>query len=287
MDVRLKTSLEDFLVGFRRQRILFVTNPGNPGDSVIACAEYQFFGRLGINYRVISREISPSETQGEIVFYGGGWNLVALYQDANDFIERRHKAAKQLIVFPHTIVSYPELLASLENNVDLICRELLSHDYVTNFVGAARVHLMDDTAFSLDVKSLLARAVIAENVWLNRPLIAAKHFIRVLRHGLCSVLQRNILNAFRGDAENAGRWRTKANFDVSQKFYPENMSAFDSVLTARSMVRFLNRFDIVKIDRLHACIVSLLLGKEVHFFDNSYGKNRAVYERSVLAIIQG
>jgi exopolysaccharide biosynthesis predicted pyruvyltransferase EpsI len=282
MDVGLKTDLEDFLVSFRGQRILFVPNPGNAGDSVIACAEYQLFDRLGINYRVISAEVSPSETQGEIVFYGGGGNLVALYHDARDFIARHHKEVKQLVVLPHTIVAYPELLASLGNNVDLMCREQLSHDYVASSVSAARVHLMDDAAFSLDVKRLLARASIAENAWFNRPLMAAKHFTRVLRHRLRNVRQRHTLNAFRGDAENTGRWRTKANFDVPQMFYPESMSALDSVLTARCMVRFINRFDVVKTDRLHVCIVSLLLGKEVHFYDNSYGKNRAVYERSML-----
>lgn len=285
MDVGLKTGLEDFLVGFRGQRILFLPNPGNAGDSVIACAEYQLFERLGINYRVISREVSSSETQSEIVFYGGGGNLVALYKDAHDFIERHHKGVKQLVVLPHTIVAYPELLASLGNNVDLICREQLSYDYVASFVSAARVHLMDDAAFSLDVERLLARAGIAENVWLNRPLTAVKHLIRVLLHRLRNVRQRNTLNAFRSDIESTGRWlewRAKANFDVSNMFYPETMSALDSVLTARCMVRFINRFDTVRTDRLHVCIVSLLLGKEVHFYDNSYGKNRAVYEQSML-----
>lgn len=285
MDVGMKTDLEDFLVGFRGQRILFVPNPGNAGDSVIACAEYQLFDRLGINFRVISRDVSPSETQGQIVFYSGGGNLVALYQDAHDFIERHHKGVKQLVVLPHTIVAYPELLASLGNNVDLICREQLSHDYVASFVSAARVHLMDDAAFSLDVERLLATAGIAGNAWFKRPLTTAKRSIRVLLHRFLNLRQRNKLNAFRSDIESTGRWLewgAKANFDVSNMFYPETMSALDSVLTARYMVRFINRFDVVRTDRLHVCIVSLLLGKEVHFYDNSYGKNRAVYEQSML-----
>jgi exopolysaccharide biosynthesis predicted pyruvyltransferase EpsI len=141
---------------------------------------------------------------------------------------------------------------------------------------------MDDAAFSLDVKRLLARGGRAENAWLNRPLRAAKRSIRVLLHAFRNRHQGKTLNSFRGDVEGTGRSGAEANFDVSQMLAADTMSALDSVLTARCMVRFINRFDTVKTDRLHVCIVSLLLGKEVHFFDNSYGKNRAVYEHSML-----
>ena len=282
MGVSLESDLERFLAAFRGESVLFAPNPGNAGDSVIACAEYQIFDRLGIDYRVVSQDVDPSETSGEIVFYGGGGNLVAPYQNARNFIERHHKRAKQLIILPHTIVAYPELLAALGSNVVLICREQLSHNYVLRFVSAAKVYLMDDAAFSLDVERLLARGGRAENAWLNRPLRAAKRSIRVLLHAFRNVHQRNTLNSFRGDVEGTGRSGAEANFDVSQMLAADTMSAVDSVLTARSMVNFINRFDIVRTDRLHVCIVSLLLGKEVHFFDNSYGKNRAVYEHSML-----
>jgi exopolysaccharide biosynthesis predicted pyruvyltransferase EpsI len=281
MDVRLKSSLEDFLVGFRGQRILFVPNPGNAGDSVIACAEYQLFDRLGIDYQVISQDISCSDTRDEIVFYGGGGNLAEPYLNARDFIARHHRGVKRLIVLPHTVVAYPELISSLGSNVDLICREQLSYDYVSRLVSGANVHLMDDVAFSLDIKSLLAKIGVDASAWLNRPLRSAKRSVRVILHSIRNMRRRKTLNSFRGDVEGTGRSGAAANFDVSQMLAADTMSAMDSDLTARSVVNFISRFDIVRTDRLHVCIVSLLLGKEVHFFDNSYGKNRAVYERSM------
>lgn len=282
MGINLESGLEGFLASFRGERVLFAPNPGNAGDSVIACAEYQIFERLGINYQVLSQDVSPSETSGEIVFYGGGGNLVAPYPNARDFIARHHKGAKQLIVLPHTIVAYPELLSSLGSNVDLICREQLSHDYVLRFVSAARVHLMDDAAFSLDVQKILTMVGFSESAWFNRPLRTAKRSARVLLHSFYNAHQRNTLNSFRNDVEAAGRSGAVANFDVSQMFAADTMSAVDSIFTARSVVEFINRFDVINTDRLHVCIVSLLLGKKVNFFDNSYGKNRAVYERSML-----
>jgi exopolysaccharide biosynthesis predicted pyruvyltransferase EpsI len=287
MDVGLKSGLEGFLVGFRGQRILFAPNPGNAGDSVIACAEYQLFDRLGIDYQVVAQDVSTAVTAGAVVFYGGGGNLVEPYPNARDFIARHHRGVKRLVVLPHTVVAYAELLSALGDNVDIICREQLSYDYVRRFAGAANVHLMDDAAFSLDVNGLVDKVGIANVNWLSRPLRVAKRTFRVLLHSFNNIRQRTTLNSFRGDVEGTGKSGAKANFDVSQMLAADSMSAVDSVLAARSVIKFINRFEVVRTDRLHVCIVSLLLGKEVHFFDNSYGKNRAVYERSMLGRYPG
>lgn len=281
MDVGFKSALEEFLEGFRGQKILFAPNPGNAGDSVIACAEYQLFDRFGIDYQVIAQDVSCSVTAGAIVFYGGGGNLVEPYPNARDFIARHHQGVKRLVVLPHTVLAYSELISSFGDNVDIICREQLSYDYVLRFANAAHVYLMEDAAFLLDAKGLLARVGLTGGAWLNRPLRAAKRAVRVLLHSFRNRRQSNTLNSFRGDVEGTGRSGAEANFDVSQMLAADTMSALDSVLTARSMIKFISRFSVVRTDRLHVCIVSLLLGKEVHFFDNSYGKNRAVYERSM------
>lgn len=282
MEVQLSSSLEDFLRAFDGESVLFAPNPGNAGDSVIASAIYQLFAKLGLDYRVIPLDIGPAETAGKIIFYGGGGNLVAPYPNARDFIARHHKGAKRLVVLPHTIVAYSELIASLGSNVDLICREQLSYAYVARFITAANVYLMDDAAFSLDVVSLSKSVGASENAWLHRPLRAGKRAVRVLRHACLNISQRNTLNSFRDDVEGTGKSGARANFDVSQALAADNMSALDSVITARSVANFINRFDVVRTDRLHVCIVSLLLDKEVHFFDNSYGKNHAVYKQSML-----
>ena len=281
MDVGLGSELEVFLAGFRGQRILFAPNPGNAGDAVIACAEYQLFERVGISYQIIPLDVSCEVTAGEVVFYGGGGNLVGFYTNARDFIARHHRGVKRLVVLPHTVVAYPELISEFGVNVDIICREKLSHDYVSRFASAANVHLMDDVVFSLDVKKMLRAVGGAKNTWLRRPRATARNLVREFRHAVRNIKQSNTLNSFRGDVESTGKSREVANVDVSSMFYPDSMSVEDTIVSSCGMINFINKFDVVRTDRLHVCIVSLLLGKEIHFFDNSYGKNRAVYEQSM------
>lgn len=275
------TDLERFLLAFKDDEIFFAPNPGNAGDSVIACAECQMFERLGLNYKIIDLNVDPVETAGKIIFYGGGGNLVGHYPNARNFILRHHQRAKRLVVLPHTVRSYPELLESLGGNVDIICREQGSFDYVSKCIGLARVHLMSDVAFSLDTVNVLSNSGLFASPWFRRPLRTAKRSVRVLLHTLRNVRQRKILSAFRTDVEGTGRTIAPINFDVSQALAADNMSHFDSALAAHSVIKFIDRFDIVHTDRLHVCIVSLLLNKEVYFFDNSYGKNSAVYEYSM------
>jgi pyruvyl transferase EpsO len=46
----------------------------------------------------------------------------------------------------------------------------------------------------------------------------------------------------------------------------------------RTGIRFLSAYSYVYTTRLHVAILSVLLGKKFAFFDNSYGKNRGLYE---------
>ena len=46
----------------------------------------------------------------------------------------------------------------------------------------------------------------------------------------------------------------------------------------RAGVEFVSRYRYVYTTRLHVMILSVLLGKECTFFDNTYGKNSAFYE---------
>jgi exopolysaccharide biosynthesis predicted pyruvyltransferase EpsI len=48
------------------------------------------------------------------------------------------------------------------------------------------------------------------------------------------------------------------------------------------MINFLEEYKVVNTDRLHVAILASLLGKEVNFYPNSYYKNEAVYNYSLL-----
>ena len=54
-------------------KINYLPNPGNAGDSLIACATYQFFERNNIEYKCCQSEKDISDN--DILVYGGGGNF--------------------------------------------------------------------------------------------------------------------------------------------------------------------------------------------------------------------
>ena len=52
-------------------------------------------------------------------------------------------------------------------------------------------------------------------------------------------------------------------------------------LAARDFLAIADRYDEIRTNRLHVAIAGALLGKRVFMHDNSYGKNRAVWEHSL------
>jgi hypothetical protein len=93
--------------------------------------------------------------EGRTIFFGGGGNLTPAYREAATFIETYHRNAKKLIVLPQTIDGHEDLLRGLGPNVDVICREPLSFEHVRKVRGEQDLYLADDLALSLDVRAVL------------------------------------------------------------------------------------------------------------------------------------
>jgi exopolysaccharide biosynthesis predicted pyruvyltransferase EpsI len=55
-----------------QEKIYFLPNPGNAGDSLIAAATFQFFDKHSIVYEVVTND--NFDSSGKIVAYGGGGN---------------------------------------------------------------------------------------------------------------------------------------------------------------------------------------------------------------------
>ena len=90
-----------------------------------------------------------------------------------------------------------------------------------------------------------------------------------------------VLNAFRTDGESTGIARPADNFDLSSIYdgwvAPEGFARF----AVRDFLAIAERYDEIRTNRLHVGIAGALLGKRVILYDNSYGKNRAVWEHSL------
>lgn len=269
----------DALRAFGDEKIVYVPNPGNAGDAFITHATFQFLDRLGIAYETGSnRESYP----GRIIAYGAGGALVPYYGQAADFIRRNIGRWRAFVLLPHTVQGHEALLGQLGADCTLICRERMSYDHVRAHAGGAQVLLSHDMALQADLDTTrtagakLSLAALQRHGLLRRHLGQAVHaFRRRLKAG------GRELSALRQDDEKTGIALPAGNCDLSELFWPADCSAPASLLATRDMLRFLDRFDTVRTNRLHVCILAAKLGKTVLFHANSYGKNRAIYEHSL------
>ena len=289
----MRIQIDDYLKQYKTQKVLYTPNPGNAGDSIIAAATYQTFDRAGLDYTVVRPSLL--DARDRIVIYSGGGNLVKPTTFSSRYIKQHHRQAKKLVILPHTIKEIDELLGEFGDNVDIICRELPSYEYVKAKAPRANVFLDHDIAFNFDVDAFLSgpgyrspsyagyvidRYLLRKSVtsWTNvfRSKTAAETLDKI-----CRMTPSEELNCFRLDGESAGHAVPANNFDLSllYEFGTENPQV--AGLGAYTVLNTLKRFSTIHTDRLHMAISSALLGLTVHFHANNYYKCRAVYEFSI------
>lgn len=278
-----KQDLEKYLTQFTGQTVVYCPNPGNAGDGIIANATYQLFDKLGVQYEYVPPDVSTQRTADRVVVYGGGGNLVHPYPNARDFIAKHHPGASRVVVLPHTIRSYPELFEGMSGKVDLFCRDLPSYAFMSGLKTQANVYLSDDVALHTSVGQTLGYLATHAPEYRDKVMFSrrAKRHIRKLSHSVRNAGHPKVLNVFREDVERTAVEIPFSNVDLSQTLCGLDMSPFHARETASAFFAFIQRHEVVRTNRLHVCIASLLLDKEVHFYDNSYGKNMSIYTFSL------
>lgn len=261
--------------------ILFAINNGNAGDSLIAAATFQVLRNAGVRCRPLEHRYRGPKTRDAIVLYSGGGNLIPLYEGARNFIAAHHRRARRLILLPHTIEGNTDLLGELGPNVDLIARERRSFEHIRAHAPEARHHLMHDIALGLDLDEL-RRGPLR----LSASPLSLRGAARVVRQGLRRLGKPRppggrVLNAFRTDKEATGIEIPAGNFDLSSIYFHWVAPEMFARLASRDFLAIADRYDEIRTNRLHVGIAGALLGKRVVLHDNSYGKNRAVWEYSL------
>jgi exopolysaccharide biosynthesis predicted pyruvyltransferase EpsI len=283
------------LVPIEDEPLIFSPNPGNGGDALIAEATFQLLRRHGIPFMTLTCDF---DLEGKVVVFGGGGNLTPDYGDCRNFIMSHHQKPKKLVILPHTVKGNEDLLGDLGGNVDIICRESVSYEHVGRHARKANVMLADDLAFGLDSEGLLRnragnalpidRSSLRQTLrMLNR---LGKSRLALARKRLSNTLRAKgkdsrVLNCFREDVERLPGAPPEGNIDVS-RMIPFKYTRSRGVerwarVVSYTILRFLSDFEEIRTNRLHICIAGALLGKRVHFYPNSYWKNRAVYEYSI------
>jgi exopolysaccharide biosynthesis predicted pyruvyltransferase EpsI len=271
----------------RAEPVLYHAVPGNAGDCAINTTAHQLLGRCGIPFEQVGDDVAAERTRGRVLVCAGAGNLVPLYDDVRRFLERHHAGCRRLVLLPATIRGHADLLAAFGPNVTLLCRDRPSLEHAGTVARRAQVLASHDVVLHLDVDALRrdARArflpVVSSFAQARRNL---RRRWRGLRYDLHNRGHRGELFAFRTDREiAAGRAVAGANFDASDEYVADEMSPALALEATWRLLDFLDRYRVVHTDRLHVAILAALLGKAVRLHDNSYGKNRVVYEQSLHA----
>lgn len=271
--------------------IVYVPNPGNAGDALIALGTYILFEKLGIRWeRGEPRGVYP----GRAVVYGGGGSLIGLYPNSINFLKSNHRVCRRLILLPHTIRAFGDEISAMDDRCVLFARDLESHDYASGFARGARIDIGHDMAFMISRQDLVSRRFDLD--FLSRPEIRLawlKMVTKVIWH---LKVRDSRLQAMRGDREAPPDTDLpEANFDLSAMFSTghlmgvseSHMSPSICATTAKILQIILERASIVDTNRLHIAVLSALLGRNLIMRDNSYGKNSGVYDHSMKDFFQG
>ena len=267
----LRADLERFLAAFRGTPILYFPNPGNAGDSLIAAATLEAFARNGVDATAIGLD---AVVDGRVVVLGGGGNLIPLYHQIAEAIDRFAGRARRLVLLPHTIRGNEAAIRRLDAASTIFCRDAPSAGHVRTVRPDLDVRLSHDMAFHIDAGKFLADAALTARA---APLWRAA----LTQHGIDETRLRDPsgVNLCRLDAESRFR-PPRSDMDISHAFTFGTGPA-EARLGAWCFLKTISVARLIVTDRLHVAIGAALLGVPCRFHDNSYGKNEAVYRQSI------
>ena len=289
-------TVEEFFSQIPKDRTIYYrANPGNAGDALIATGALLLFEKLSLNVELIN--LNSFDAKGKIVVYAGGGNLVGIYPEARTFFEKFHKDAEQLILLPHTVFKNEDLIPKLGSNVTIFAREKISYEHLCKHKTKAKIYIDHDLALRIDAGKLLNKSLpgitevcfrkIKYKVLKDWESYSAVPSIKLmLKNTFFEIKSSLFLKSgvgifFRSDIEAFDRKVPKNNSDLSVIYEHGTKNWSLTTYTAVRMLKYIDRFKVVKTDRLHVCIAAALLGKNVEFYPNSYYKCKAVYEFSL------
>lgn len=269
----------------------------NIGDTLIWQGTLDFLS--GVKYKGLdfgnptTANMRELEEDTVILLQGGG-NFGDIYGSSQNFRKSVVKSypKNKIIVLPQTIYFEDKtneendlLFFSQHKNLYLCVRDQASYDLACKYLPKDHILLLPDMAFCIKderlIKSsstnrrLLMSRIDKEATFIDRKYIdltdKQSDWPTFEKEPMYCVLLRylNGLNK-RINKDNKGIVLSKI-IDA----YAVNVVRPKLIKTGMD---FINDFDVVYTTRLHGCILSLLLDKEIVLLDNSYGKNKAYYD---------
>lgn len=264
-----------------KRDVTYCANLGNAGDAVISTSAWRLFNQCGVTPKVVDFEYCETIKPGGLFIYSGGGNLVPSYDHARRaLLHALRQPYEHIMLLPHTIRGHEDLLERFDHRTHIMCRDRTSYQHVRAVSPHAHVYLADDLALSLKPEWALSRLRFIRNrLRLAEPAKQRYKTWLTKIHSLAQNTQQ--ITVLRGDVESARGSKSQGVNDISGLYCSTFTSRAEADLVTHDFFRLLERSSEIVTDRLHVAICGSLMQKKVILFDNSYGKNRAVYELSL------
>lgn len=252
---------------------------------MICAATWQVFDRTHLTSQVSAQNRDGS---GAFIF-GGGGILVPLYESGARVLQEALAGSyERIVILPHTLRGHPELLSLFDQRVHVFCRDLPSLELANKHAPAAHLYLADDLALALDVEAALNPSW-SKSSWSSlmarAPLFIKSRRRKRLRRWVQGTAQirpqSDALRLMRADVESIFAEENPQSLDLSGLYLSKFKNRIEAEWITRDFLRVLRLASRIETDRLHVSVAGSLLGKHVLMHDNSYGKNRAIYELSM------
>lgn len=264
----------------------------NIGDTLIWAGTESFLNNFPAqclskySYQTFKYKKLPEDT---IILLQGGGNFGDLWRMHQDF---RLKIIElypnnKIIILPQSIyyqdknvlVKDAELMGR-HSNLTICVRDKKSLEILTSYFYKNNLLLVPDMAFYIDQNFLLQNSVNC----IDRILYLKRTDIELFKSDDNAYITEDKSKVEVRD------WPTIETipfqfriFDVLSRLHLNKISNYLFIhylkrYLLKKGVKFLSQYKKVYTTRLHVAILSILLNKTCVFFDNSYGKNKALYE---------
>ena len=165
------------------------------------------------------------------------------------------KNAKKVIILPSSFYKCDRLIDILDERFILFCREKNSFNYLKKQNTRSKIILDHDMAFRMSPNILKEIQNKLNNI--NK----APKFLR---------------------QDDESIYHSGTDLDLSRCMgLSENASEKHILSWGKLMLCIVDTFDTIITDRLHICVASLLMGKNIFLLDNSYKKISGIYQQTL------
>lgn len=299
---QLKTIIKEQLSELIEKTCILVDAPyyDNVGDVLIWAGTRQYLIEQGINLRYTCSYRTctfPNLPDSVTILFQGGGNLGDLYPEHNSFLQKiiNKYPNNNIVILPQTIYFRDfeleqKFISSFKahGKIHLCARDSFVFDHYSPLFGN-KCSLVPDMAFYISKAMLIvySRAIRKDTLFI----------VRGDSEALCSA--NSITTSSIGDVRD---WPTMESIshpiNIGNRLFGKMISVMFSPYLIRcvsktwdyyasiyfmsemvkSGVKFVSPYRKVITTRLHGCILSCLLGKEVVLIDNNYGKNAHFYD---------